>query len=118
MTVARCIAAAALSAVTVFAPLSVSAPTASASTSEYASEPYVTRAEFRQVHRGMAIRRVHRIFDTRGKQTAYFSAYPSIGVPAEQWREYRTRSRYGSVEIVYKKRQGVWRLASKTAYWG
>jgi hypothetical protein len=83
-----------------------------------ASEPYVTKAEFRQVTRGMKITRVHRIFDVKGRQTIYSPAYPSIGIAAEQTREYRTKSSWGFVDIDYKRKDGTWVVVRKSAYWG
>lgn len=83
-----------------------------------AAEPYVTQAEFRQVTKGMRLKRVHLIFDISGKQTMYFPAYPSLGMPAEQTREYRVKSEWGSVDVDYKRKDGVWVVIRKTAYWG
>jgi hypothetical protein len=48
----------------------------------------VTRAEFRRAKRGMIKRRVHRIFDTRGRRTSL-----SIGGGTrDEYREYRARA--------------------------
>jgi hypothetical protein len=82
------------------------------------SKGYVTRAEFKKVKKGMQIQKAHKIFGAQGKQTTYFPAYPSIGIKAEQWREYKTASKWGFVDITYTKVNGVWKVKSKTAYWG
>ncbi|MDQ4085608.1 MAG: hypothetical protein M3165_07275 [Actinomycetota bacterium] len=63
----------------------------------------------------MSIRRVHRIFDIRGRQTSY---YDGEYIPDSQSREYRTRSRWGSVNVDFERRRGTWRLSGKYAYWG
>jgi hypothetical protein len=104
--------AAALTSIAVAAPAAVIAAPAQA------SEPYVTKAEFRQVSKGMTMARVHRIFDVSGTQSYYESAYPSLGIPAEQSREYRTKSSWGSVDIDYVRRDGVWYVKRKDAFWG
>lgn len=75
----------------------------------------VTQAEFRRISHGMTISRVHRIFDTSGKQT-YF--YDGTFIPDSQGREYNTRSRWGYVSVDFEKRRGAWRVDSKSAYWG
>jgi hypothetical protein len=63
--------------------------------------------------------RRHRIFDVRGKQTWYSAGYSGpYGWPAEQSREYRVKSRWGSVDLTFKKKSGTWRVSSKYAYWG
>lgn len=57
----------------------------------------VSKAEFRHVSKGMTITRVHRLFDTGGKQTAYYDGYKCgtrFGWCPEQDREYRVRSRW------------------------
>lgn len=80
----------------------------------------VSRAEFRQVRKGMPIKRVHRIFDIRGKQSVYLPGYPGPhGWPAEQWRDYRPcSSRWGYVQVDFERRKGVWRMVRKSAFWG
>lgn len=75
-----------------------------------ATEPWVTRTEYRKVVKGMRIARVHRIFDTNGTQYFHMSGYQS--------REYRTRSEYGFVYVDYRRRNGFWVVTSKSAYWG
>lgn len=109
--ITRTLAATASGLALAFGGLIVTAVPASADTPNY-----VSKAEFRRVHKGMTMRRVHRIFDVRGKQTYYDSASPWW--PAEQWREYSGRSRWSYIEVDYKKRRGVWRVSSKNAYWG
>jgi len=82
------------------------------------SKGYVTRAEFSKIRKGMPMTKVHRIFGANGKQTAYYSGYPSIGIKAEQDREYKTASRYGFADVTYYKVNGVWKVHSKWAYFG
>lgn len=78
---------------------------------------YVSKGEFKKVHKGMKMAHVHNIFDIKGKQTSYASGERGWW-PATQTREYRTKSKWGSVEIDYKKVKGAWRVDSKYAYWG
>lgn len=89
------------------AGLAVTAPAASADT-----PGCVSRAEFRRVEKTMQIARVHRIFDTSGKQTSVGFGYQS--------REYKACSdpKYGFVYVDYQRRDGTWRVTSKYAYWG
>jgi hypothetical protein len=107
------------------AALAASLSLVAQATSASAAEPYVTKKEFRKVTKGMRIDRVHAIFDVNGKQTWYYSAIDAqlcsqgkIWACAEQSREYRTRSRWDSVDVDFYKRNGVWRVESKYAYWG
>ena len=59
----------------------------------------------------MRLRRVHRILDTRGKQTGQYT----IGGDSYQDREYKTcTSSYGFVSISYKNK----RVTDKFVYWG
>jgi hypothetical protein len=83
-------------------------PTASADT-----PGCVTKTEFRKVHQGDSIRRVHRIFDTKGKQ----SAYSSGGGYAFQIRDHKGCPTYSFVSISYERKGGIWRLDSKSAVW-
>jgi hypothetical protein len=81
---------------------------------------YVSRTEFRHIHKGMGIARVHHIFDTAGKQTAYYDGYrcgTRFGWCPEQDREYKIRSRWGYVSIDYVKRHGRWQVKSRHALW-
>ncbi len=72
-----------------------------------ASAGCVTKKEFRNVTKGMGIERVHRIFDTKGRQLFVMSGYQS--------REYKVcGSQYGFVMVEFKNRK----LSSKSAYWG
>lgn len=77
---------------------------------------YVSKKEFGKVTKGMRKQRVHEIFDVSGKQT-YFASGTQWS-PPEQWREYPTASDWGYVEVDYKKREGVWRVTAKYAFWG
>lgn len=82
------------------------APAASADT-----EGCVTKTEFSKISRGDTIRKVTRVFDTKGKQTYIGYGYQS--------RDYRVcGSRYGFVNIDYDRRNGLWYVESKSAYWG
>jgi hypothetical protein len=65
----------------------------------------VSRAEYRQVHRGMTKPHVHRIFDTAGHRDA---AHGNIEV-----RGYRTCPRHSAVSLTYRKR----RVSTKVAIW-
>ncbi len=78
----------------------------------------VTKREFGRVAKGWSKARVHRVFDTRGTQSAFFGA--SSFSPAEEWREYRAcrNPQYSMVQVDYEKRAGVWRVSDKTAFWG
>jgi hypothetical protein len=79
----------------------------------------VSRSEFRAVQKGWSITRVHRKLDVSGKQAIYFPAFPELGIPAEQTREYKPcASRYGYVSIDFKRVSGTWKLSSKMAFWG
>jgi hypothetical protein len=77
----------------------------------------VTKTEFRSVEHGWKKARVHRVFDTRGHQT-YYDSGGAYSRP-EQWREYRAcfHPRWSSIEVDYVKRQGVWRVSLKSAFW-
>ena len=60
----------------VFAPIAVTAPSQAATPD---ARPCVTRGEFRQVHRGMTMHRVHAIFDFAGKQGEASRNYRACG---------------------------------------
>jgi hypothetical protein len=72
----------------------------------------VSKAEFRSVKNGWAMKRVHRVFDTKGKQTFFTNGYQS--------REYRPckNPTFSFVIVNYEKTAAVWRVTSKSAYWG
>ncbi|MGH3484796.1 MAG: hypothetical protein ACRDPQ_16375 [Nocardioidaceae bacterium] len=72
----------------------------------------VTKTEFRKIHKGMKRERVHRIFDTNGRQTYTFW----IGGDHYSSREYRAcrHPRWSLVSIDYKNA----RVDGKFAYWG
>ena len=86
------------------APIMASAAPASADT-----EGCVTKTEFRKVSKGWALKRVHRVFDTAGKQSFFYSGY--------QTRDYRPcrNPDFSFVMVDYEKRNGVWRVTSKSA---
>jgi hypothetical protein len=71
--------------------------------------PCVSRGEYRQVHRSMTKHRVHRIFDTRGRRTAFSRRG---GVTAEI-RRYRGCPRHSAVSVAY----GNGRVRGKSASW-
>jgi len=72
----------------------------------------VSKQEFRKVKDGFKKRRVHRIFDTRGRQTSIFR----VGGETYESREYKPCSdrKYGFVWVDYVNG----RLDAKYAYWG
>ena len=72
----------------------------------------VDRAEYRKLSRGMGITKVHRIVNTKGRQTMSGFGYQS--------REYKacTDREYGFVDLMYARKRGTWVLDSKFAYWG
>ncbi|MGH3365699.1 MAG: hypothetical protein ACRDOY_00660 [Nocardioidaceae bacterium] len=80
----------------------------------------VSKAEFHQVQRGMGMDGVHNVFDVDGRQEYFFGA--AYGMPPEQGRIYRAcRESYGmhgEVYLSFKRKDGVWRVISKNAYWG
>jgi hypothetical protein len=65
----------------------------------------VSKAEYRHVHGGMQMWRVHRIFDTRGHHV--------VGRVVEV-RSYRGCPRHSAVSITYRHR----RVSAKAAVWG
>jgi hypothetical protein len=75
----------------------------------------VTKSEYRHVHKGDSIRRVHRIFDTRGRLQEKGT---SGGYPAKLRIYKACGSPSSTVAVQYhKKPSGVWRLAAKSAVW-
>ena len=107
-----------LSAATVTAGLV--APIALVATPANADTPTcVSKSEFRAVQKGWSITRVANRFDRNGNQTYYDSGDPSIDWPAYQSREYKPCRRYSYVSVSFEKEAGdVWRVTSKSAYWG
>jgi len=90
-----------------------------------AAESYVTKPEFKKVKKHTKLTKVHGIFDTKGKQTSYYGAIDGgycadgdLWACASQTRDYRTKSKWGTVTVTYYKRFGVWRVDSKYVYWG
>ncbi len=77
----------------------------------------VTRSEFKLVKHGSTKAKVHRVLDTTGKQTYYYSGYG-------RWesREYKScvNPRWSYVNIDYKwsRAAGAWKVDGKSAYWG
>jgi hypothetical protein len=69
----------------------------------------VSPGEYRQVHRGMTKHRVHQIFDTRGRRTAFVRR----GGSTFQIRRYRGCPRHSAVSVAY----GNGRVRAKSASW-
>ena len=96
-TAATVLALAAGSVLTVAAPASADTPGC------------VSKSEYRTVKKGWTKTRVHRLFDTRGKQ--------SISYPPYEDREYKactvTYGTHGTVSVEYKNG----RVDSKYAIW-
>jgi hypothetical protein len=74
----------------------------------------VTRAEYRAVHKGDKMRRVHRIFDTDGRRLSIVW-YGGYGGQVHRYRACRPGS--SVVAQFEKKPGGVWRLIAKSAVW-
>jgi hypothetical protein len=75
----------------------------------HAARPCVTKAEYRAVHDGMTKHRVHRIFDTRGRQEAFARS----GRFTSEVRSYRTCRRGSAVSVSFGNR----RVTAKSAVW-
>ena len=74
----------------------------------------VTRAEFRQVHKGMTKTRVHRVFDTSGRRQAIAHS----GGYTSEIRSYNPCSRYSAVSLGFDSGPGEpLRLNAKSAVW-
>jgi hypothetical protein len=73
------------------------------------SERCVSRGEFSRVHDGMSKRRVHRIFDVRGRRTVFVK----VGRFSTEIRRYRGCPRRSRISVVY----GNGRVESKAARW-
>lgn len=72
----------------------------------------VTKKEFRRVKRHLKMKRVHRVFDTRGKQSYFYT----IGGTRYTGRDYKAchHPRYSLVSVDFKNG----RVTGKFAYWG
>jgi hypothetical protein len=81
-----------------------------ASPAEAEAPACVNRGEYRQVHKGMTKRGVHRVFETRGRRVA-FSKH---GRFTSEIRRYRGCPAGSAVSVAY----GNGRLKSKAAFWG
>ena len=81
------------------------------------TEGCVTRFEFSLVKNGWGKSRVHRLCDTVGRQTSYYSGYGSY-----QSREYKACVHptwsYVNVDYKWSRAAGVWKVEGKSAYWG
>jgi hypothetical protein len=94
----------------------LAAPTAvltalNASPADAGGSACATRTEFRNVHRGMTEGRVTRIFDSRGRVSFQGSGYKS-----KEWNT--CTSQYGFVWVDFERRNGAFRVTTKTAFWG
>lgn len=79
----------------------------------------VTKAEFRAVKRDWSMQRVVNRFDVPGRQEFVDSGSPEYDIPAFQSRLYRPCPDHSSVWLSFEKESGdVWRVTSKSAYWG
>jgi len=58
----------------------------------------VTQGEFRKAKKGMRIKKVHRIFGTKGKREALPKGY---GITIEI-RGYKTCTKYGAVSVLFE----------------
>lgn len=96
--------AAAMSAAVAAAPLVVAVSPAAADT-----PGCVTRAEYKAAHKGMGKKKVHSIFDTKGKQLSW----ASMGGYTSEMRSYKTCSRYSAVTVLYSNGK----LDTKSAVW-
>lgn len=101
---------------TVGVPATATAGTSLGATARAAAETAgcVTRLEYRRVHKGMTMRRVTRIFDTRGNRQVIAHS----GRFWTQIRNYNTCSRFSVVSISFDRRgPRPWRLTAKSAVW-
>jgi hypothetical protein len=102
------------------APAVVAAP-ANADTPTYVSKP-----EFQRISKGMTMSRVNSIADIKGKQTWFYHEIDwawcedgDLFWCAEQTRDYRVRSRWGSVTIDFARSHNRgWVVTGKSVYWG
>jgi len=80
----------------------------------YADTPgCVTRAEYREIERGMTVAFVARIFDTNGRVVATIRDGRHLTV-ARSYDACRSRGRVG---VVFSNRTGRLRVTDKTAVW-
>jgi hypothetical protein len=110
---------------TLIAPLAITTSADAATTRQY-----VSRTEFHSIHKNYRMSRVHSIFgDGRkyaGTQTSYYGEIDAewcdegeTWACATQTRKYRTKSRWGTVYVdYYRAGSGIWRVDTKSAYWG
>jgi hypothetical protein len=74
----------------------------------------VTRKEYRKVHRGDTIKKVHRIFDIKGRQDAIAHS----GGYHTQIRSYHTCSQWSAVSVSFDRNgNNPWKLSAKSAVW-
>jgi hypothetical protein len=99
-----CKTAAALSALALSGLTVATAPAASADT-----PGCVTRTEYRSVQRGWTMEHVHRVFDTKGSLS--YSGYGLVS------RDYKPCAKYAYVSVDYERRNGVFYVDGKSAYW-
>ena len=84
--------------------------TVSASPAQADTPGCATKAEFRAIKKGMGMRKVHGILDTKGERLS--RVVSSWGATSEM-RSYKTCSPYSSVVALY----GNGRLENKSAVW-
>ncbi len=84
--------------------MGISAPVAHADTPRC-----VSKAEYERIDKGMAKRRVHRIFDVRGRRTVISRG----GGVVVEIRRYRTCRPDSAVSVAYENR----RVSGKSAVW-
>jgi hypothetical protein len=87
-------------------------PLALAAPAEASTPGCVDRAEYRQIKKGTGIKKVHRVLNTKGRQTM-----SGFGM---QFRDYKacTDREYGFVSLTFERKRGAWVLQDKFAYWG
>ena len=96
------------------AALAVAASTLVATPAEADSPGCVTRAEYRQVHRGDTRDRVTRVFDTFGHREVHASS----GGYQTEVRTYNACSQFSVVSIAFDKNgRRPWKLSAKSAVW-
>ncbi|WP_148572747.1 hypothetical protein [Nocardioides caldifontis] len=100
-----------LTAVLAAAAITVAVP---ASTASADTPGCISRAEFKQVKKGMTLAKVKQIADTNGKRDVFSTG----GGYSFQVRSYRTCSPYSVVTVGFDKRgRNPWKVSSKFGVW-
>ena len=73
----------------------------------------ITRAESGHVKKGMTINRAHQIIGGSGKQQMLLPGYPSLGIKAEQIRQYKQCGSFGFSQVTYTHKSGNWFVKSQ-----